>query len=490
MKEDNLLKKILRTLTAALIMMTLMTTMLSTVNAEAKTKKRRVMVDNNPIITMYVGETIEVYVKNNPENISGWGTSIGDEIKRSFNEKKKSKVTITACEPGLAEVFCWEYGNPVSIYDCHITVKDFGVQNTTVYLGWPTKLDFFGAEVESYSCKKNKYFTLKSDGTIKPKKVTKKPVNVTVTCTDGRQYTYGITVAEKEFTIYEPGEDQWGLLYLHDKEYEYIPELTFYNVNDVETYAECIQEAMRHGTECIHFLDSPEFSTFTTDVDYSGTDRIKWADFFCGMQSSSDAYNDRDPENVICAYRTAPQLVYSLTLKDYISVEERTSSTDPIIMYSADNPSHYEAVYEGAMEVVKKAIAEEGNVKDVIDNICMQLMAMNKHFDVNDDHYCHEACGLFMTGDTVCSGYADALSLCLTILGLDNGLVQSIDCGHAFNAVWLDGQWLYYDLSCFTGAKLGVPYEYYVPHIKQGEEGITPNTLAPIVNGPYIYDLE
>lgn len=472
-----LYKNLIITVTSILLIFTV----LPSLSVEAKTKKRRVKVDNNPTITMYVGETIELYVKKNPESIRGWGTSGGGNINRSWNNGENSKVTITAVAPGLADAYCWDYENPAPVHECYITIKEFGIQNTTVYLGWPTKLEFYGAEAETYSCKKNKYFTLKADGTIKPKKVTKKPVNVTVTCADGKQYIYGITVAEKEFTVYEPGEDQWGLLCLHDREYDYIPEMTFYNVNDVETYAECLQEAMRHGADKLRFLDSPAFNTVTSNWNYSGSERIKNAYYSSGIGNACIGGYEINPEKVSFEYLTASEIKYSMMLKGYTSFEQR------VAMGREYDVSHYYAVYDGATEVAKKAIAEEGTVKDVVNNICMQLIALNKHIKEQDFHYCHEACGLFMTGEAVCSGYADALSLCLTILGIDNGVVQSIDCGHAFNAVWLDGDWLYYDLTCSSQPTLGVPYEFYVPYIEMGCESSTPNQISPIVNGPYYY---
>lgn len=498
------MKKILRTLTVVIVMMALIITTLPTVNAEAKADNLYwVWEEHLPDVislkatspsgslaltaetsgsrvNLYCGETYELSVKKAKGKVK-WESSDNSAVSvkstgktTAIVEMKDETATITATTKNGRKYTATFYGDTPTVF------------KTTYYIGGSATLDFDGPEVESYSVKKNKYFTLTSDGRIKPKKVTKEPIEVTVNCKNGQVYSYGISIAEKDDIIKnvkEPGENQWGILYVHDKEYDYIPEMTFYNVNDVETYAECLQEGMRHGTDTLHFLGSPDFSSFTTDVQYSGEERVRWGNYSSGMVNSSMFSYEVMPEHVIHAYRTAVQIIYWLTIRNYPCFEE----SDTVIQ-DGYGLSHYDIVYKGATEVVKKAITEEGTVRGVVNNIGRQLQKLqtvetNVEESVQFQHYGYEACGLFMTGEACCSGYADAMALCLTILGLDNGIVTSYDCGHGYNAVKIDGEWLYYDLTSNPELNTGVPYEYFEDYIDR----VAPNPLIPLVNGPYIY---
>lgn len=64
-----------------------------------------------------------------------------------------------------------------------------------------------------------------------------------------------------------------------------------------------------------------------------------------------------------------------------------------------------------------------------------------------DNELYHSAYAIFKDGDTVCAGYALAYSYLLQMVGVPCVYVSSDFMSHAWNAVQLDGEWYYVDLT-------------------------------------------
>ena len=95
--------------------------------------------------------------------------------------------------------------------------------------------------------------------------------------------------------------------------------------------------------------------------------------------------------------------------------------------------SIYSELFTSDMDIYDKILAMHDYIID------------NTTYDLDDGENSGDAYGVFFDGKAKCAGYADAMAIVLSSLGVKNYKVASSE--HVWNAVYLDGEWLQLDLT-------------------------------------------
>lgn len=98
-----------------------------------------------------------------------------------------------------------------------------------------------------------------------------------------------------------------------------------------------------------------------------------------------------------------------------------------------------------ALSMVDNRMTDEQKVLVIHDYLC-SISRYPKDIS-NDQNIWHSAYGIFYNGDTVCAGYALAFSYLMQRLNIPSVYVISDKMKHAWNAVQIDGDWYYLDLT-------------------------------------------
>ncbi len=98
-----------------------------------------------------------------------------------------------------------------------------------------------------------------------------------------------------------------------------------------------------------------------------------------------------------------------------------------------------------ALSLIDDSMTDEQRVLVIHDYLC--TIARYPKDISNDQYIWHSAYGIFYNGDTVCAGYSLAFSYLMKKLNIPSVYVISDKMTHAWNAVQIDGDWYYLDLT-------------------------------------------
>ena len=111
-------------------------------------------------------------------------------------------------------------------------------------------------------------------------------------------------------------------------------------------------------------------------------------------------------------------------------------------LYSSED---IDKINKGVDEILKELITDEMSDDDKLLKI-HDYIINNTRYDVNRDFEAsNTALGPLFNGKAICSGYADLMAIFLTKLNIKNFKVSSET--HAWNAVYINGEWLHLDLT-------------------------------------------
>ncbi len=460
---------VLKALTALLLVIAMVITLLPTANAQAATVKL-----NKTKKTLYVGQTQQLTLKNYKKTVL-WTSSDkkiasvdADGVVKAL---KKGKATITATTA------------KGSTYTCKITVKNPYVnpKKATLKEGETLQLKVVGANPVSWSSSSKSNAKVSKTGLVTAAKAKDTAITIKAKCDNGKTYKCKITVTAAAGTGDTPGGNdnpgtgenpgtgddpgtgdnpgQGGTTDTGEyygirnpkKKTKYQAEITFSEpITSNEQLAKYAREALRAGA-----------SRFTVKVGNNEETITGWCDNFYQLFSQYCAFSGYGNQYVYgySAYdfdRYA-NLYFEMIYKDGWKAVVLLQHTD----YEADDT--VKKLLKAAQGIVDDAVADSSDLKQQLLYINNRICAMAEYDNLAamkgtdsviekiDGVYrvtpAHDATGVLLNGKGVCESYASAYQLCLEILGVENYIMTSSDGAHVWNRVKVDGKWYHVDVT-------------------------------------------
>lgn len=197
---------------------------------------------------------------------------------------------------------------------------------------------------------------------------------------------------------------------------------------------------------------SAEYATNTTSISNTAYNAILDGLRNVSSKISTSLYRIKIDEFKI-AYTSIindnPDLFYVSSSYSYTYSGDYIRSVSPMYSMSASEIENAKIIFNNgvykALSLVDDSMSDEQKVVVIHDYLC-SISRYPKDIS-NDQSIWHSAYGIFYNGDTVCAGYTLAFSYLMNMLGINSVYVISNQMTHAWNAVQIDGEWYYLDLT-------------------------------------------
>lgn len=453
--------RMMRKIGAAIMAIVLMITIVPGADAEAATKRL-----NKKTLTLWEGDYYQLYVKYNKLKFE-WTSA--DETVAAVD----SDGYVTAVGEGVTTVTA---ARKDKVFTCEVTVKrpHFTEDNIVLLEGNRRQLTFTGPYVRSYTSSDNDVLTVDSKGRVTALQPAEN-VYVTAKCGNGMEYRCNITVEERIISFNTPNEDEWGILYTHPKQYEWIPEKTYDHPSRADM-RDILKDAMYHGT------DKLVFTNMEDEV---------WSEFYIG--NIDDYYKDMAgdyAENIynlyydtrtneamhkstwtlLIPYGLGTKIMFSMTIKNY-DLEKSINTAKELINGASPSEINFcsgehiggdiSYTYADATRVMtaaKKVILEmstdsslntDRKILEYLHHYLCDTMTYYHYDDTRDVQRLYpqysNAIGAFLLGEGCCRSYTDAMQIFLTYLGYQN--IRQCGWNHVWNRVYIDGEYINIDVT-------------------------------------------
>lgn len=146
-----------------------------------------------------------------------------------------------------------------------------------------------------------------------------------------------------------------------------------------------------------------------------------------------------------------PDLFYVSSTYEYSYSSGKVLAIKPRYSISQDEISNAKSIFERGIKKALKQVDSSMNDAQkalVIHDYIAAIATYPTIETMNDDKESyHSAYGLFYDGNVVCAGYSLVYSAILKELGIPCKYVASIEMGHAWNSVQIDGKWYNVDIT-------------------------------------------
>ncbi len=447
--ENNRKRAVIKTLTALLLILAMIFTMLPD-GVRAAAEKPDTLKK-----TLYVGQTQQLELKNYTKTVS-WTSS------NTAVASVSSSGLVMALKKGSAVISATTAkGNT---YSCKIKVKNPYVspKSVTLKVGEKKQLSVVGANAVSWSSKAKKRAKVSNTGLVTAVKASDKAVTIKVKCDNGKTYKCKVTVVAADASD-TPGNDDdpgsrddpadpveyYGIRTKKEKT-PYQSEIRFDTpVTTVEQLAQYCREGLRSGAEKI---------IFKVHKDYAEDWLNTFAKLFCDYSVLAGYSNKYGASYTVPGSASEKYSTVTITpiYKDGWKAVVLLQHTD----YEADD--NVKKLLKIAQGIVDDAVADSSDLKTQLlyinDRICdmaeydyddakRETSVVIEKDGVKKTVPAHDATGVLVNGKGVCESYVSAYQLCLEILGVENYVMTNAKGGHAWNRVKVDGKWYHTDVT-------------------------------------------
>ncbi len=441
----------LRSILSLLLAIVLMVGLIPESSASAAAKKM-----NKTKLHMWEGDTFQLNV-NGAKGPFTWSSSA-----RRYAYSDDNGL-VTANRAGEADIIA--VSKKGKTFKCHVTVEApyFDYNPARLMVGQPRSLNFHGPEGTIFETNKPEVLSIDENGVATALSVAEDIV-VTAICPSGRKVQCKL-IAGYNVNDYEQANDEWGILHVNEKKYEWIPEVT-YDHPKKSQIKQILIDAMLHGTDRIIFtnmkgedIDEYRDAGLGQRADYCQDlffDYAPFLDLISPLAESNNGYWEFQ-----FAYDLGTRLMFSMTIEGY-DLKKAIDDTKKAV---SKNGAHvmfrqlYDYTYEDAvavMDKIKPVVADILNdptintdmevIKYVHDYICDIATYYKDAYQVvsYEHHQYWDVHGILLYGEGTCSSYASTMMLFLTYLGFRND--KQNNSSHVWNKVLLNKKYYHIDV--------------------------------------------